>query len=263
MNLQTNHKLERFRSPHDTLCHSSIDRLKKHLQCEKLLGLAGGTTKKRGNKKSVESITPIIGRPRKRRVVECDICMSNHLEAVRVFEHYESEVARYWNEASISVNCHRSTYSEADCKRMLEFLKLPGASVHEASKKFNTPKSTVQDMKKRQFPDTHTQTIKRSEPCSQRGRNKSGAGRPLAYNKSIDESIMTWILEMRDLHLPVSCQDVRNKAAELVTPHNPTFKASSGWLSKYFKRHHLTLRARTSIAQKLPPQLEEKVDSTE
>ncbi len=34
-------------------------RLEKHLQCEKLLGLAKGTTKKRGNKKSDESITPI------------------------------------------------------------------------------------------------------------------------------------------------------------------------------------------------------------
>ncbi len=31
----------------------------KHLQCEKLLGLAGGNTKKHGNKKSGESITPI------------------------------------------------------------------------------------------------------------------------------------------------------------------------------------------------------------
>ncbi len=34
-------------------------RLEKHLQCKKLLGLARGTTKKRGNKKSDESITPI------------------------------------------------------------------------------------------------------------------------------------------------------------------------------------------------------------
>ncbi len=31
----------------------------KPFQCEKLLGLAGGNTKKRGNKKSSESITPI------------------------------------------------------------------------------------------------------------------------------------------------------------------------------------------------------------
>ena len=33
--------------------------LEKYLQCEKLLGLARGTTKKRGNKKSDENITPI------------------------------------------------------------------------------------------------------------------------------------------------------------------------------------------------------------
>ena len=36
-----------------------IDRIEKHLQCEKLLGLAGGNTKKHGNKKSGECITPI------------------------------------------------------------------------------------------------------------------------------------------------------------------------------------------------------------
>ncbi len=34
-------------------------RIEKHLQCEKLLGLAGGSPKKRGNKKSGESRTPI------------------------------------------------------------------------------------------------------------------------------------------------------------------------------------------------------------
>ncbi len=34
-------------------------RIEKHLQCEKLLGLAGGNNKKHGNKKSGESRTPI------------------------------------------------------------------------------------------------------------------------------------------------------------------------------------------------------------
>ncbi len=41
------------------LIRAKLIRLEKHLQCEKLLGLAKGTTKKRGNKKSDESITPI------------------------------------------------------------------------------------------------------------------------------------------------------------------------------------------------------------
>ncbi len=34
-------------------------RIEKNIQCEKLLGLARGNTKKRGNKKSGECITPI------------------------------------------------------------------------------------------------------------------------------------------------------------------------------------------------------------
>ncbi len=34
-------------------------RIEKYLQCEKLLGLAEGNIKKRGNKKSGENITPI------------------------------------------------------------------------------------------------------------------------------------------------------------------------------------------------------------
>ncbi len=37
----------------------TLIRIEKHLQSKKLLGLAGGNTKKRENKKSGESITPI------------------------------------------------------------------------------------------------------------------------------------------------------------------------------------------------------------
>ncbi len=52
---------EEVRHPHVLKTHIPYYiRLEKHLQCEKLLGLARGTTtKKRGNKKSDESTTPI------------------------------------------------------------------------------------------------------------------------------------------------------------------------------------------------------------
>ncbi len=60
-------------------------RLEKHLQCEKLLGLARGTTKKRENKKSDESITPI------RYNV-------NHAHVLVVFLYFPSQYATqfYW-----------------------------------------------------------------------------------------------------------------------------------------------------------------------
>ena len=145
----------------------------------------------------------------------------------------------------------------------MQFFKLPGTSVREASKNFNIPKSTIHDMKKRDFPDPSPQRVEKSAtgPLKERGRNKTGAGRPLTYNSTLESSILSWILEMRDLHLPVSCQGVRNKVSELITPQVPTFKASSGWLAKFFKRHNLTFRARTSIAQKLRAQLEERVQA--
>ncbi len=44
---------------YNSLLNTLIIRIEKHLQCEKLLGLAEGNTKKRRNKKSGESITPI------------------------------------------------------------------------------------------------------------------------------------------------------------------------------------------------------------
>ncbi len=46
----------------------------------------------------------------------------------------------------------------------------------------------------------------------------------------------------------------------VLSPVNPTFKASDGWAQKFMRRrHNLVLRARTSMAQKLPGDLEYKV----
>ncbi len=61
--LKSVHTSARFREYHlfslihavaNNLIYNVYIRLEKHLQCEKLLGLARGTTKKRGNKKSDE-----------------------------------------------------------------------------------------------------------------------------------------------------------------------------------------------------------------
>ena len=41
----------------------------------------------------------------------------------------------------------------------------------------------------------------------------------------------------------------------------PSFKASTGWMQKFMKRHGLVLLQKTKIAQKLPDDLEEKIVS--
>ena len=50
------------------------------------------------------------------------------------------------------------------------------------------------------------------------------------------------------------------KARQLIKPYNAQFTASTGWLQKFMLRHGLSLRSRTSISQKLPAQLEKKLE---
>lgn len=49
------------------------------------------------------------------------------------------------------------------------------------------------------------------------------------------------------------------KAKHLIKPHNPQFKGSKGWLKKLMT---LSLRLRASINQKLPAQLEKKLEAS-
>lgn len=66
---------------------------------------------------------------------------------------------------------------------------------------------------------------------------------------------------MHDIHVPVSVEGLQEKAREPVAPHNCKFKASSRWVKGFFKHHTLTLRAKTSLSQTLPAQLEDKFAS--
>jgi hypothetical protein len=45
----------------------------------------------------------------------------------------------------------------------------------------------------------------------------------------------------------------------MIKPHNQQFKASKRWLQKFMLRHSLSLCSKTSISQKLPIQLESKL----
>lgn len=95
-------------------------------------------------------------------------------------------------------------------------------------------------------------------PSKGRG-NKEGAGRRLSYSQEIEDQLVQWVLEMRDLHLPVSVVQVKGKAKQLIQPQVPAFKASDGWAYRFFRRNRFTLRAKTSLSQRLPAGLEGKM----
>ena len=51
---------------------------------------------------------------------------------------------------------------------------------------------------------------------------------------------------------------IRLKGLSLIKPSAPDFKASDGWLRRFLSRNNLVLRAKTSMAQILPCDLEDK-----
>ena len=80
-----------------------------------------------------------VGWPKKKAKTEPALFLGDHEDTVRIFSEYELQTATFWQTAAttVSIKRHRSTYSEADRARVMQFLKLLGASVHEASKNFN------------------------------------------------------------------------------------------------------------------------------
>ena len=74
-----------------------------------------------------------------------------------------------------------------------------------------------------------------------------------------EEELLQWVLEQRDLHLAVTVQNIIDQAVTVIQPINPSFKGTRGWAQKFIRRNDLVIRAKTSIAQKLPAALEQKM----
>ena len=69
------------------------------------------------------------------------------------------------------------------------------------------------------------------------------------------------VFEKRDFQLAVSTEMLKQQAKIVVTPTNTAFRASDGWAKRFKRCHNLVMRVRTSMAQKLPGDLESKVQS--
>lgn len=158
--------------------------------------------------------------------------------------------------ANFYLNNNRVDYNgdvKITCKRLTERRKQEIREHHlisdnyaETAKAFSLNESTVRNIVKSAIRDVK---------LSDKG-NKPGAGRPLTYPIEVEDELVAWILQLLDLHAPLSSLMLKEKAKKVIQPHNHKFSASNGWLEKFFKRHRLSLRSRTSVSQKLPHQLE-------
>ncbi|GBC51640.2 pogo transposable element with KRAB domain [Rhizophagus irregularis DAOM 181602=DAOM 197198] len=95
-----------------------------------------------------------------------------------------------------------------------------------------------------------------------------GSGRKAFYPEA-EKELYDWILDQRKKRLAVTFVTIRISINEILDRADMValygdliteFKATTGWLNAFMKRHNLIRYQRTKISQKLPKQLEEKLE---
>ena len=137
------------------------------------------------------------------------------------------------------------TYTLAQKLDIIQYLRTHSEA--EAARHFEIPQTTIRGWK-----GLDRQPIDRKK-SRWRKLDKAGAGHPLSYSEDLEDELSQWILEMRDINLPSQRQHVQRKAKALI------YQVSK--LLLFLRHHSLSLRRQTSIQQKLPAQLEEKIST--
>ena len=144
----------------------------------------------------------------------------------------------------------RKIYSLGQKKKVADYARFHG--VRAASRHFGVHHKNVSRWMKNR--------VEKIKNPNER-KNKKGQGRKVSYPQDIEEKLVAWLLEKREENfVAISTRVIRLKAMSLIKPILPDFKASDGWVRRFMKRNSFVLRARTHISQKLPKDLEKKIE---
>ena len=168
-----------------------------------------------------------------------------------VGESADSDCENMEPELAPAVRGHYKHFTRKQKLAVKEYAKMHG--IKAAAKHIKVPKSTANNWNKTEFHDDNLRNRKNS--------HLQKSGRPLTYDQEIGWLILAHVLEQRDLQIPVTMEDICIHARELVKPVSPRFQASNGWVAGFMKRHDLSLHTKTLLAQRLPKDLEEKIES--
>ena len=84
-----------------------------------------------------------------------------------------------------------------------------------------------------------------------------GGGRRVG-NAAIDDSLHEWLMSQRQKGFRITGKMLQREAHQrFILSGNLSFKASKGWLQKWMSRHSISVRPKTSVAQKLPRDLDD------
>ena len=101
-------------------------------------------------------------------------------------------------------------------------------------------------------------SYKNYKSISNKKRKRLQGGGTKTLSEEMEERVLEWIVERRLKMLCMSRKLIRKKAImaygdlKRIDPdrYDEKFEATNGWLFKFMKQHNLSLRRKTSVAQK-------------
>ena len=184
--------------------------------------------------RQVPKVKRPVGRPQKRPREDPE---------TRVPPTKSGEASQGSSESSKPSKRVRAAYTIAKKQQVVKYAKQH--SIYQACKHFNLSPGTIGPWMKIDFSKENTVVFR-----------AAGSGRKLSYPIELEEKVVAWVLEQRDLHLAVTIQHIIDQAIMTIQPSTPSFQGTRGWVQKFMGRNHFSLRTKTSIAQKLPAALE-------
>ena len=125
-------------------------------------------------------------------------------------------------------------------------------SISEASRRFKIDRKRIREW---------IQNEQKLGASNKKRKRLLGGGRSVKL-EDIDSQLVEWINNERAGGLRVSRKRIQRKALELYDKEEnktESFCASDGWLFKFLRRNHFSLRRSTTIAQKMPEDVKQRV----
>lgn len=149
-----------------------------------------------------------------------------------------------------TANTKRQSYTMAEKLKVIQFAEQHGN--RSAQREFDIAESNIRLWRRSK------ENLEKMPRLQRANRGKKAAW------PRLEQDVMAWITEKRNNGLAILPTMIRLKAIELSKDLQydfpaGQFKASNHWCQQFMKRNGLSLRQKTTLAQRLPPDYEEKI----
>ena len=140
----------------------------------------------------------------------------------------------------------RASYTAAEKLKVVQYAEIHGNRA--AGREFNVNEANVRSWR-----------LKKNRLQALPKKKRAERGRERKFPELEDE-LLAWVQDICQQGIGISLGELRIKAKIIVKNRKiEGFWTSKGWIYGFFRRHNLSMRCRTHIAQRLPEDYEDKV----